>query len=211
MSYLYLESSLRKKPMRITEVENSDNQKIDLLKKYFNFPHYSRYPYAGFTIDDNGGITVEGSCALSDIGASLEKLPIKFNYISGHFIITNCRLATLENCPVKIEGDFLCSGNQLTSLIGGPTIVNNTYDCSRNPLKSLDGIAEKIEGLFLTYNSTLPLLKVLQIKHLDYLAFEPSEPEIENILNKYIGQGRKGMILCAAELTKAGFKGNARL
>ena len=35
--------------------------------------------------------------------------------------------------------------------------------------------------------------------------------EVASIINKYLRRGRKGMIQCAAELTKASYKGNARL
>lgn len=194
--------------MRLTEVESSDNQKVAFLEKYFIFRDAN--------IDNDGGITVEGNCKITNqfVKDKIKTLPIKFNYIAGNFDIKSTELETLENCPIKIEGDFICNHTNITSLIGGPRFVVGDYTCHHTILKSLDGIAEEIAGaLILTYHENLPLLKVLQIKGLTFVSFYPGDNKvIEGILDKYIGNTSRGnMLKCAAELTKAGFKGNAKL
>lgn len=124
------------------------------------------------------------------------------------------KLKSLKGAPEKVKS-FDCNNNQLTSLIGGPTIVETNYFCLHNPIQSLDGIAEHIKYSFqFDYTPNIPLLKLISsdILHITCrnLSLEGNNL-LDGILKKYMGQGRKGAIQCAAELTKAGFKGNARL
>ena len=60
------------------------------------------------------------------------------------------------------------------------------------------------------YDSSLPLLRLLFIKNLKLIRINNAPKDVVNYLNKYIGKGPGGALACAAELARAGFKGNAR-
>lgn len=154
------------------------------------------------------------------------KLPIKFGIVDGHFDISNGELRTLRGCPSFVRGDFRCIDNKLTNLIGGPEEVDGDYRCFKNPLTSLEGLPKIIRGsIGLPYFRELPLLKLILVSGLTHIILNDPNvksrgpdsgdldhlTQIEDILNKYLGNGQKGAIQCAAELSKAGFKGNARL
>jgi hypothetical protein len=83
-------------------------------------------------------------------------------------------------------------------------------------LTSLDGAPEHVGGMFgVPYKPDLPLLRTLVSREV-YMAWQPgredASEEVAKILNdpRWVGQGKRKAMLCAAELIKAGFGGNAR-
>lgn len=167
--------------------------------------------------------SVNGSVNFSGKGLiSLEGSPSK---IRKYFDCSRNKITSLKGCPQQLYGGFNCEGNKLTNLIGAPPHVETSFDCHNNPLTSLDGLPHSIDGwIRIPYSKDLPLLKLLFIKNLigidiwgiELNAFPISNTiviysNLQDIMRKYIGQGRKGAIQCAAELTRAGFKGNARM
>lgn len=113
-------------------------------------------------------------------------------------IMTNCALTTLKSLNQKIDGDI--------------HIV-------RNPLVSLEGFEGCSGQIILDYNTRLPLLRCLLarkgpllINRANYTKgiFRIDTKEIQNIFAKYVHQGQAGALACAAELSDAGFKENAR-
>lgn len=160
---------------------------------------------------------------------SLEGCP---SYVGHDFQTWQNQLTSLQGSPTKIGGLFDCHDNQITSLEGGPTSVcagpglkdpkaSSYYECGDNPLTSLNGLPVDLNGgsFRLSFLPNLSLIKILFIKNVHSLSFFNKDDEdairtgigIANIMNKYIGKGRGGALQCAAELTKAGYKGNARL
>lgn len=101
-------------------------------------------------------------------------------------------LTSLEGAPREITGSFSCDDNKILSLEGIHKIIkkiNGQFYCNDNPIKS-GGI-----GLLLIEGIT---------------RIGTNHPALE-IINKYIGQGKKGLLLCQEELIEAGFEANARL
>jgi len=108
----------------------------------------------------------EGNVNLSDY--VLNRLPLTFGIISGHFWCYSNNLTTLKGSPIKALS-FNCGGNKLTSLKGGPEIVTNfycyhnqltslefgpkivleNYNCCDNPLTDLKGVPKEIGGRFI--------------------------------------------------------------
>lgn len=181
----------------------------ELLRKYFKFSNSYSY--------HNGIINVDGSCELI---RKIDKIPVKFGTISGDFTCIDKNLTTLENSPKIIKGNFICQRNKIINLLHGPEYVGMSLMCDDNRLlQSLDGLPKNADHIMLTYSRTLPLLKLIFVEGLSslYLTFDHSTENISDadsvyeILFKYLGKGRKGAIQCAAELTKAGFKDNARM
>ena len=193
--------------MRFNQLR-SDEQ---LIQEFFKFDNFKISP---------NGVVVYGPSQMKKMPVGDEfnnALPVKFARAIGDFTINSMDLTSLEGCPKVIEGgEFSCAYNKLTSLEGGPIAVGGDYLCHYNPLISLSGLPSMITNrIVLSYNENLPLLKLLFIKELKGIQLTGyrsiTGSIISKILNKYLGTGKPGALACAAELTKAGFKGNARL
>ena len=94
-----------------------------------------KYKIKNYTINPDGSIDVDGGVNLYDM--NLTELPLKFNMVSGHFIISHNRITSLDGCPREVGGDFYCYNNNLVTLKGGPEFVDGCYRCSENKLESL--------------------------------------------------------------------------
>jgi hypothetical protein len=171
--------------MKIAEIEAGGKSIPELLKTYFSINrHYN-------IIDGdlyNGIIDVDGNVSLIK---RISKLPVQFGNVSGDFNCDRNKLTTLQGAPKSVGGDFNCDRNQLTTLQGAPSSVGGYFNCS--------------------YSDNMPLLRLLLIKDVKKISLHPENDIVQNILNKYLGQGRGGALQCAAELVKAGYKGNARM
>ena len=200
-----------------------DKDKImALLKQYFTTT-------GTITISDDGLVSCTGYVILKSV-IKLERLPVFFDRVDGSFVCDWNELETLEGAPKSVGKDFRCSGNQLTTLEHSPQSVHGSFDCSYNQLTTLEG-APKIVGedfwcnnnrlksleglpaipgtLYLSYKPKLPLLRCLLAQKVETRP-KLKDKTVENILNKYAGQGRRAMFDCQKELEDAGFEGNAR-
>jgi hypothetical protein len=96
----------------------------------------------------------------------------------------------------------------LTSLKGAPDHVGRWFSCRDNPLNSLEGAPAHVDRMFyVSFLDDLPLLRLLEY---DQFSLRDAPDLVQDIMNKYAGTGKKGMLGAAVELTKAGFKANAR-
>jgi hypothetical protein len=128
--------------------------KIKLFDEFNNNEIDSKctmYGIENYTINEDGSIDVDDNVMI--LGCIFEKLPIKFNKVSGNFYCCNGDLISLDGCPEEVGGVFDCSGNMLKSLIGSPKIVGVTFDCSYNDLITLDGCSTKIGGNLICDNN----------------------------------------------------------
>jgi hypothetical protein len=89
-------------------------QEIHNICKVYNIKNY--------TINPDGSIDVKGDVFLSN--KNLDKLPLKFNKVSGVFVCSYNELTSLEGSPKKLGLKLYCSGNPLTTLNG----FNLPYD-----------------------------------------------------------------------------------
>jgi hypothetical protein len=62
----------------------------------------------------------------------LNRLPYKFDKVSGNFDCSFNKLTSLKGSPEKVGGNFYCSYNQLTSLKGAPKEVGGGFYCHDN-------------------------------------------------------------------------------
>lgn len=90
-----------------------------------------------YTINSDGSIDVNGCVELGVY--KLDKIPLKFNNVSGYFNISYNNITSLEGCPKYIGGIFYCNYNKLTSLEHFPNKVKYDIMLKNNPLKSLEG------------------------------------------------------------------------
>ncbi len=103
-----------------------------------------KYAITDYSINSDGSIDVVGSVYLFSM--NLDKLPLKFNIVHGHFYCYKNELTSLEGSPESVRGSFDCSSNNLTSLEGSPKEVCGAFYCSSNNLTSLKGSPEIVYG-----------------------------------------------------------------
>jgi hypothetical protein len=153
--------------------------------------------------------------------------------VKGKFDCSNNLLTTLEHDAPYACADLYCSHNKLTDLKYAPKSVN-TITCDNNlltnlstcpaaidvfaaynPFKNFRNTPDHIQELTITYEPDLPLLGLLCVPHVEI--FDPIIGEykenLTSIINKFShkSDGMKArMLQCAAELIRAGYKGNAR-
>ena len=122
--------------------------------------------------------------------------------VTGSVYLANHNFTHLPVNFGTIGGSFDCSFNELTSLGGAPSQVSRIFSCTHNNLTSITGIHKIIKScgqIFLARNP---------IKDLKYIQYDL--PAFE-IIDKYLGKGKRGMIDCQQELIKAGFKDFAKI
>jgi hypothetical protein len=159
------------------------------------------------TIDDKGLVSCTG---MVNLKKKLKRLPVAFDKVGGDFFCHINQLTTLEGAPTSVGGNFFCYNNQLTTLEGAPTSVGGDFFCHINQqLTTLEGLPTIPGILHLSYSSTLPLLRCLLAKKVQFYPYR-EDKTIETILNLYAGQGKRAMFDCQKELEDAGFEGNAR-
>ena len=102
------------------------------------------YYIENYTINEDGTIDVGGDVFLQ----VKNKLPLKFNRVSGNFYCNDNKLVSLEGAPRDLGGDFYCNYNNLTSLEGAPKWVGGNFYCNDNKLVSLEGAPRDLGGDF---------------------------------------------------------------
>lgn len=145
---------------------------IDSICKKYNLENY--------TINSDGSVDVDGDVDLRGIGFwnyfygerklriprgekveskwTLNKLPLKFRYVSGDFDCRFNNLSDLKGCPIKIEGSLYLYHNKLKSLEGCPDEVDRLL-ISDNELESLKGCPKRVRGDFNCSNNKLTSLE----------------------------------------------------
>ena len=185
-------------------------------------------------INVNGNVSLVGEI-IDHRYNHLKKLPVQFGVVKqGLFNISGNKLTTLKGSPQKVEGSYFATDNDLTSLEFSPVEVTEIYSVARNPrVTSFKGITRsarnydlfncKITSLLgihkhISYAEHLNLkgnplteggLGVLLIKGLVEFVYDAA-PHLD-IITKYLGKGKRGMIDCQTELIKAGYKEFAKL
>ena len=158
---------------------------------------------------------------------------LQINYQGCELDICSEKLTSLADCPEHITGQFNCRYNELRTLAGGPQKVDGDYKCYSNQLTDLIGCASHIGDTLICWNNQITSLVGIHkiIKRCSSIEFDANKITeggiglllIENliwissnsspfaIIEKYIGNGTKGMMACRAELISKGWADNAKL
>ncbi len=137
-----------------------------------------------------GTVNVTGYVVLSC--DNLGRLPVQFGTVGGDFYCTVNRLTTLEGAPGAVGGNFICRNNLLTSLVGVHRIlrrVDGTLNIRGNPIAAGGIGLILVEGLSRIY----------------------ADQHVFVIIQRYLGQGKKGLLRCQEALHDAGHAEHARL
>jgi hypothetical protein len=140
-----------------------------------------------YTINSDGTIDVNDNVNLYNKLGDMEKLPVKFGNIYGHFECHKNKLTTLDGCPNYVSGVFWCHKNKLSTLEGCPKYVGRNFSCRNNKLTTLKGIENcEINGNFhCDFNDISPEnYKYILTAKIGCGIFTGNN-EINDILNKY--------------------------
>jgi hypothetical protein len=189
-----------------------------LLNEYFEIT-------GEITILDSGVVDVSGEVKLIKL---TENLPVQFGRVGGSFYCYDNKLTSLEGAPSSVGSGFYCSNNKLTSLEGAPSSVGLSFVCRDNQLTSLEGAPSSVGGGFycqgnqltsslkgapssvdgkfiLDYSPNLPLLRTIvanggvSLRNKSEFSFAQ---EIEDVLNQFKGQGKRGFLAATSALLK---------
>jgi hypothetical protein len=138
----------------------------------------------------------------------------------GSLLLQNSPIESLKGMP-SVSHHMDLGGCLLKNLQGMTRPVTGYVSVINNPLESLDGFLGCDQHISVTYHKDLGMLRTLMAKG-GVRIYPPDDSDnvivvdlqrlqqLEEILNRYKGQGQSGAIACAAEMAQAGFKGNAR-
>ena len=126
------------------------------------------------------------------------------------------KLTSLEGFPVEVGGDILLSGNKLTSLDHLPMIIHGDLNVSENKIRTLQDVHKKIKkvgSLDLMYDPIKSHILGLMLIEVEEILFgtQDDDETVNDILNKWKNQGRKGVLGCQRELIDAGYRDLAQL
>ena len=154
---------------------------------------------------------------------SLEGRP---TVVKGNYDISMTKISDLAGIAQKIGGGVsLQRCKNLTSLHGINPGFTNTINALRSDLLEVGSMPLNTKEIMLNWRPDMPVLKLLLsrtqvIWDASYrLGMRPEEwtahiqtlDQFKQIFNRYQGRGANGVMPCAAELIKAGYRGNARL
>lgn len=158
----------------------------------------------GFTQDVRGDIDLRENKI-----ESLKGLPAE---LKGSLHMSHNKLKSFEGCPRKIMGGFSVSYNQITSIEHLPEHIERNFWISENKLTSLAGIHRilkhcggKIDiGGCPIVGGLIGVLSIEGFKGLTTSGGESADSkELElacDIINKYLGKGRQGILSAQDEL-----------
>jgi len=174
---------------------------------------YLVYPEKNITIDDKTGLIYSTKSIEYDRRGNFR---VKFARVDGDFYCNNSELTTLEGSPQYVAGDFSCSYNpELKDFKGGPEIVGLHLNCPGIDFESLAGFPKKVGlSVVIDYHPKLPLLRLLAAKWVDFSGGSVSRysrapfikpdniREIQDVLNKFGEQGKRGFLAATSALLK---------
>ncbi len=144
--------------------------------------------------------------------------------------VSENQISSLHGVPDKINGDFNVSFNKIDSFRFGPTEVSEDYDIHDNELSSFDHAPNHVGGAFNVFHNKIKSLKNIHSELLSCPLLDISNNPIEEggiglilieglneliaddcgeftkaaeIISKYLGQGKAGLLECQEELENA--------
>lgn len=166
------------------------------------------------TVNNAGKIVVTGSVIYKgNTTLPNGELPFEFATVTKNLSVRRAGLKNLKGLPPKVGGFLSLRQNLLTDLSGCPQSVGRYLDLREMPnLISLEGFPVEIKGwINIDWKPNLPLLRTLFAPEgVDLHPSSDLADKCQEILQKYVGKGRRAIHLCAKELIAAGFEGNAR-
>jgi hypothetical protein len=189
-----------------------DNTEIDrTFRTYFRVS-------GKYEIDHVGRINAHGDVdAREDFPGP--HLPVQFGVVHGDFNLeVQDHLIDLQGAPHSVTGEMVVRADNLEYLTGAPAHVGGRCVIRSQQLKSLAHLPKTVNMLRLNMSTHLPLLRLTETSYPIQWGFPTSLGGISNlqlktatdIINKYRGTGKAGVIRAAAELVRAGCKENAR-
>ena len=187
----------------VSDTQALKNNVMELLLKYFHV-------HGDISINDDLSVDVTGPVQAKLRSFPDNQLPVKFGILGG-LMVDNTGITSWTNAPRFVKGHVWANSNPLTDLDQAPVEVTGYFGIFKTQIRDLHNLPKNINVLAIDYDAQLPLLPALQAQHIDFPSGVSKAPEqVEEIMTKYAGKGKPGMIRAAVELTRAGYKDNAR-
>jgi hypothetical protein len=160
-------------------------------------------------VDVNGDVNCRSGATGGGVGP-LSIIPIQFGIVTGGFDCSGQALTSLAGCPHTVGYSFSCSANRaLTSLHGAPSTIGGNLYCHATKIISLHGIEKIVKKAGGKLSCNAEVTHILGLLLVDGFTEFDIKPEVNRIMNKYIGTG--DIIAAQDELIDAGFIEQARL
>ena len=144
--------------IKLFEQFNNEQEIREICKEY-NIENY--------TINSDGSIDVDGDVELGAL--NLNKIPLKFNNVSGYFNISSNNITSLEGFPKEVGDSVHCSYNKISTFEYFPNKINKNIYMNKNPLESLEGFYDDYEKLYCDNKEGL-ILKLKRSKKLKLIS-----------------------------------------
>lgn len=139
---------------------------------------------------------------------------------SGKYSVFRNKITSLKGCPKFVGDDFDVADNSLTEIDDAPETILGNFDLTNNNIKSLHNIhkhCKRCNGtIYLSGNpikqNILGLLMIngLESIHLDKDSTNELKRSVE-IISKYLGKGKQGVLDAQEELIDSGLDDFAEL
>ena len=145
--------------------------------------------------------------------------------VNGTFLANNNKLTSLQCAPNGVGYNFFCRDNPtLVSFEGAPKFIGRSAsfaNCGFTSLRNVHKHFKEINGFFSVVRTPVKshILGLFLIKGVKKFMMESQidtnvdkdRQKIEKIVNKYIQQGKAGMMECQNELIDAGYEEYAQI
>ncbi len=157
----------------------------------------------------------ESFCVSENKLTSLKGSPTSVGLI---FSCSNNYVTSLEGSPKYIGFDFSCRKNKLISLDYSPETIGRDFICAENQIHSLEGIHKSIKKIGRVFDcSHNPItsggIGLILIEDLSSINAKNCMDftKAAEIINKYLGKGKTGLLDCQEELEEASLEQYAKL
>ncbi len=173
----------------------------------------------GCTVNSDGTVDARGDVNL--FNRKLDNLPVRFRNVNGDFLVRHNRFKTLRGFPQQIGGNLSVSHNPGLELRGGPGIrVGGRVLLAGIELTTLRGVGQSFKEI----SGAAPNLDLseydIESGGIGLILVEGLKPRFRTwgkfkkaseIIERHLGQGKKGVLLCQEELHEAGLEAFAKL
>ncbi len=127
-------------------------------------------------------------------------------------------ITSLKGAPIRVEEDFSCVSNQISSFEFCPRYIGDDLNLENNKITSLKGVHKHFdhcEKISLSMNTIVEggigLLLIPGLKEIWFRNDKTKFAKAIKIIDKYVGQGKAGLLACQEELIEKGLEAFAVL
>ncbi len=183
-------------------------------------------------------VHVKTDCELKSLYSTFPDLvdKLKIGRVGGDFYWKDSDLPVIDPAPLEVKGSMIITYNSIAELKNIPKRIGRTFECDHNELTTFKGCPEVAREMYFDNNKITSLVGIHHaIKECDIVSFDGNYIEeggiglifvkglaqvrsntkgfdmAVDIIDKYLGQGKAGLLACQEELEEAGLGRYAKL